>query len=268
MKTATIYSFKITRLGSENLEISSWPFELALDFKSLHANDPKFSLKIINQESFDIPWINPNDNRDRGTIELYKFEISEEDTKAIIFNYTSQQWCPYRKQVIFNQCLITPDYITTTDFLYDTFAHEKSVITSNNAYKFDFTLELDQWKFLKWVTKYYNQVSYIHDKQWQHALGTLETYAEDKMYDKIIKEEPKIKPFDGKKIVNFNDLDNYGLIWKINKEILHPLGLALDKNEDGTSKGCRVASSGLWEYSEEANNENLEKYDNFLNLLK
>ena len=76
------------------------------------------------------------------------------------------------------------------------------------------------------------------------------------------------KVFEGKAIVNFNELSEAGLIWRINKEILHPLGLALSRNSDGTSNGCLVATDGIWEYDEESNKRNLEKYDNFLNLLK
>ena len=272
-QTATIFTFKITRLGSENLEISSWPFELSFDLKSIKHINPNYSMPIIHQESIDIPWNNPNDNRDRGTIELHKYEISTESVEDIVFNYTFQQWCPFRKRVIFDQCLLTRDSVDASieNSLYDSFAHHKSVITSNNAYNYDFTKEMDQWKFLKWITKYYKQVSHTHDKHWCYALGTLENYAIDKLYDsrkEDISVESKVLPYEGKKLVNFNELSEYGLIWKINKDILHPLGLALARNTDGTSNGCMVASDGVWEYDADADERNLEKYDNFLNLLK
>ncbi len=274
MKTATIFAFKIIRLGSENLEISSWPFELTLDFKSVKQIDSNYSLPIISQELIEIPWANQTDNRDRGTIELVKFELNEEEIKDIVFHYTFKQWCPYRKQVIFDQCILTRDSIgPIEDKLYDSFAHQKSVITSNIAYRFDFTYKTEQWKFLKWVTKYYNHVNHIHDKHWNSALGILETYAEDQLYKEIklvptLVQDNKEKPFEGKNFIDFNELSDYGLIWKINKEILHPLGLALARNEDGTSNGCIVAPDGVWEYDKETDERNLEKYDNFLNLLK
>ena len=72
--------------------------------------------------------------------------------------------------------------------------------------------------------------------------------------------------------IQFQSVDTLPEFYKvfkiINKEILHPLGLALARNEDGTSNGCIVAPDGVWEYSEESNQKNIEKYDNFLNLLK
>ena len=71
-----------------------------------------------------------------------------------------------------------------------------------------------------------------------------------------------------KNFINFNEMSNYGLIWKINKEILHPLGLALARNEDGTSNGCLVAPDGIWEYTEESNKRNIEKYNKFIESLK
>lgn len=277
MKIATLFGFKIIRLGSENLEISSWPFELTLDFKSVKQIDPNYSLPIISQEVIEIPWTNQADNRDRGTIELVKFQLNEEEIKDIVFTYTFKQWCPYRKQVIFDQCILTKNSIgPIEDKLYDSFVHQKSIIMSNGAYKFDFTYKMEQWKFLKWITKYYNHVNHIHDKNWNVALGILETYAEDQLYKEIKlvptqvqdTNETKVSPFKDKNFINFNDLSDYGLIWKINKEILHPLGLALARNEDGTSNGCIVAPDGVWEYSEESNQKNIEKYDNFLNLLK
>lgn len=93
----------------------------------------------------------------------------------------------------------------------------------------------------------------------------------DILHDSIKEDDSaklKALPYEGKKLVNFNELSEYGLIWKINKDILHPLGLALARNTDGTSNGCMVASDRVWEYDNEANRRNLEKYDNFLNLLK
>lgn len=53
------------------------------------------------------------------------------------------------------------------------------------------------------------------------------------------------------KYIDFNDLSDLGLLVKINKDILHPLGLALCRNpDDGTSMGALVADDGVWEYSQ------------------
>ena len=93
----------------------------------------------------------------------------------------------------------------------------------------------------------------------------------DILHDSIKEDDSaklKVLPFENKNFINFNELSDYGLIWKINKEVLHPLGLALARNEDGTSNGCIVAPDGAWEYDADADKRNLKKYDNFLNLLK
>ncbi|WP_459567002.1 DUF7415 domain-containing protein, partial [Enterobacter hormaechei] len=40
------------------------------------------------------------------------------------------------------------------------------------------------------------------------------------------------------KYVDFNTLSEMGLVWRINREILHPLGLALSRDvETGSSPG-------------------------------
>ena len=71
--------------------------------------------------------------------------------------------------------------------------------------------------------------------------------------------------------MDFNEMSSAGLIWKINKEILHPLGLALARTEDETgnpvSYGCIIAPDGKWEYDEETNKRNQERYDTFLKKL-
>lgn len=71
----------------------------------------------------------------------------------------------------------------------------------------------------------------------------------------------------GKNFISFNEMSDRGLIWKINKEVLHPLGLALARNLDGTSNGCLVAPDGVWEYDEESNKRNIEKYNKFIESL-
>lgn len=73
------------------------------------------------------------------------------------------------------------------------------------------------------------------------------------------------------KIMNFQEMSDNGLIWKINKEILHPLGLALARTEDENgspvSYGCIIAPDGKWEFSEESDKRNQEKYNKFLKKL-
>lgn len=72
-------------------------------------------------------------------------------------------------------------------------------------------------------------------------------------------------------IMDFEEMSKNGLIWKINKEVLHPLGLALARGEDENGKpvsfGCAIAPDGFWEYTKEAEERNQEKYNNFLNSL-
>lgn len=62
-------------------------------------------------------------------------------------------------------------------------------------------------------------------------------------------------------------MSNNGLIWKINKEILHPLGLALARDGD-TSPGCMIAPDGKWEFSEESNIRNSERFQKFKKTLE
>ncbi|QHJ78820.1 MAG: hypothetical protein [Caudoviricetes sp.] len=58
----------------------------------------------------------------------------------------------------------------------------------------------------------------------------------------------KIKEIDN--LVDFNTLSRMGLIFKINKEILHPLGLAISYDKDvGDSEGAIIAEDGKWEFS-------------------
>lgn len=61
------------------------------------------------------------------------------------------------------------------------------------------------------------------------------------------------------KIVDFNTLSDMGLIWKINKEILHPLGLALTRDPSGISVGAIVSDDGSWEYPETSDFQNIAK---------
>ena len=92
----------------------------------------------------------------------------------------------------------------------------------------------------------------------------------DILHDSIKEDDSaklKALPYEGKKLVNFNELSEYGLIWKINKEILHPLGLALARDGD-TSPGCMIAPDGKWEFSEESNIRNSERFQKFKKTLE
>ena len=63
---------------------------------------------------------------------------------------------------------------------------------------------------------------------------------------KIIQPKKKLVQLD------WNDLSELGLQEKINREILHPLGLALCRTPDtGYSKLILVADDGFWEYEED-----------------
>lgn len=50
------------------------------------------------------------------------------------------------------------------------------------------------------------------------------------------------------KSINWNDMSKLGLIHRINREILHPLGLAICRNLDGTSDKILVAPDGFFQY--------------------
>lgn len=51
------------------------------------------------------------------------------------------------------------------------------------------------------------------------------------------------------KTINWNVASELGLIQRINKEILHPLGLAMTRDpETGNSPNLLVADDGLWVY--------------------
>ncbi|MBC0244044.1 RNA-binding protein, partial [Escherichia coli] len=54
------------------------------------------------------------------------------------------------------------------------------------------------------------------------------------------------------KIVNWKELSERGLVFRINHEIMHQLGLAvMYEPETGMSGGAMVATDGIWNYSDE-----------------
>lgn len=65
--------------------------------------------------------------------------------------------------------------------------------------------------------------------------------------------------------LTYNELSALGLVYKINKEVLHPLGLALHYNvDDGVSEGVYISPDRVYEYSEETSREEEEKLHRFL----
>lgn len=51
--------------------------------------------------------------------------------------------------------------------------------------------------------------------------------------------------------ISWNELSERGLIIRINKEILHPIGLAVFRDPNtGISQGALIAPDGLWEYDQ------------------
>lgn len=52
------------------------------------------------------------------------------------------------------------------------------------------------------------------------------------------------------KTIDWNKMSELGLLYRINKEILHPLGLAVSRTvETGSSDSILVSDDGEWEYS-------------------
>lgn len=52
------------------------------------------------------------------------------------------------------------------------------------------------------------------------------------------------------KVIDWNEISRLGLHERINREIMHPLGLAIYRVvETGTSPGAYVSSDGAFEYA-------------------
>lgn len=67
--------------------------------------------------------------------------------------------------------------------------------------------------------------------------------------------------------VDMNTLSDLGLLWQINREVLHPLGLALTRDpKTGFSVGALVAPDGEWNYGEKSDFENIAKLNKTLAL--
>jgi hypothetical protein len=64
------------------------------------------------------------------------------------------------------------------------------------------------------------------------------------------------------KAIDWNGASELGLIERINREILHPLGLAMTRNpETGASEKLLIADDGVWTYSPEIKPCNISDED-------
>lgn len=55
--------------------------------------------------------------------------------------------------------------------------------------------------------------------------------------------------------IDWNEISKRGLLERINREIMHPIGLAVYREvETGNSGGALVAPDGVWEYADEPKN--------------
>ena len=54
------------------------------------------------------------------------------------------------------------------------------------------------------------------------------------------------------KVIDWNEISRLGLLERINREIMHPLGYAVCREvESGRSPGARVSEDGPWVYSDQ-----------------
>lgn len=75
------------------------------------------------------------------------------------------------------------------------------------------------------------------------------------------------------KTLTWNDLSNLGLLFRINNEILHPLGLAITREPNtGVSSKILVAPDGVFEYSNDIvskyNSTEVSSHDDILTYLR
>jgi len=53
------------------------------------------------------------------------------------------------------------------------------------------------------------------------------------------------------KYINWNQMSKLGLLEKINREVLHPIGLAVSRDpESGASYKIYISDDGKWEYAD------------------
>ncbi|APQ14762.1 hypothetical protein BJP27_24420 (plasmid) [Pseudomonas oryzihabitans] len=57
-------------------------------------------------------------------------------------------------------------------------------------------------------------------------------------------------PVSGHQVIDWNEISRRGLLVRINREIMHPLGLAVARDvETGKSPGALVSPDGAWAYA-------------------
>jgi len=71
------------------------------------------------------------------------------------------------------------------------------------------------------------------------------------------------------KSINWTQISELGLLERINKEIMHPLGLAVFRSTDGNSGGALVSDDGVFQYAEgmQLKNFDSEKVKEMLALM-
>lgn len=63
----------------------------------------------------------------------------------------------------------------------------------------------------------------------------------------------KRSSINGCDLIDWNEISKRGLLVRINREIMHPLGLAIFRNEEsGVSEGAVIAPDGIWTYPGDA----------------
>lgn len=68
------------------------------------------------------------------------------------------------------------------------------------------------------------------------------------------------------KTIDWNRASELGLIFRINKEVLHPIGYAMTRNQEtGTSESLIIADDGFYEYPQEEEPSDKEKLEMFRN---
>jgi len=66
-------------------------------------------------------------------------------------------------------------------------------------------------------------------------------------------------------VLDFNQMSELGLIFLINKQVLHPLGLSLTRElETGKSCGAIIASDLVWKYKPSTEKKERNKLEKFL----
>ncbi len=71
--------------------------------------------------------------------------------------------------------------------------------------------------------------------------------------------------------ITFEDLISTGLLWKINHDLLHEIGLAFaisDAGDGNVTLSIMVSDDGIWEFPEEINGEKSAIYNKWYDTLE